>query len=273
MKAEHEILLPLDERNIAHVLAALALGGIAAEESSECNDCRCWWVEDGFTLRLPFEQAALFQYADKVVRSLRWVEGLGVDDKLKIASKAHHGLLQRDGETGTNLFLSLVTSGAESSPFKTFSGQVDPVKILSSQLERLQSPKTNSNWLRQRALGANSWGFDSSVGSHAYDLGFGSNEESSGDADPVYPAIELLSLAGAAFFSTPHSWQAGEESFHYFIWHAPLSLSLAPLAAGGSIAGAVGMLYAIATRGAAYGNGAAYRYFPEASPITNHNNP
>ena len=273
MKAERKILLPLDERNFAHVLAALALGGIAAEEPSECDDRRCWWSEDGFTLQLPIEQSDLLQHADKMVRSLRWIDGLGVDDKLKITSKAHHGLLKRDGETGTNPFLSLVTSGAESSPLKTFSGQVDPVKILTSQLERLQSPKKNFNWLQQRAIGANSWGFDSSVGSHAYDLGFGSNEEGSGDADPVYPAIELLSLAGAAFFSMPHSWQAGEESFHFFIWRDHLPLSLAPLAAGGSIDGLVGTSYALATRGAAYGKGAAYRYFPEASPITTHNNP
>lgn len=268
MKAEHEFTLPLDDRNLAHVLSALALVGIAAEEG-DAGDCG--WSAAGFSIRLAMDQTALFQRADAMLRSLRWIEGLGVDEKLKVTAKSHHGLLQRAGETGLNPFISFVTSGAESSPLKTYSGQVDPVKILSSQLERLHPPSSGSEWLHQRSFGANSWGFDSAVGSHAYDLGFGSNDEGSGDADPVYPAVELLSLAGAAFFSTPHSWQTGADSFRYFIWSEHLPLSLASRAAGGLIDGISGTFHTLATRGAAYGKGAAYRYFPEALPISSPN--
>lgn len=273
MKAEHLMTLPLDERNFAHVLTSLALTGIAAEEVGECDECRCWWSEDGFSLHLPFDQSALFQRADKMLRSLRWIQGLGVDDKLQITSKAHHGLLQRDGEMGLNPFLSYIASGAESSPLKAFSARVIPGKSFSDQLASLQAPEAAKEWLTQRATGANSWGYDSTIGSHAYDLGFGSDPEKSGYADPYYPAIELLCVTGAAFFSAPHSWQTGEDSFRYFIWRDHLPLSLAPLATAGSIDGLTGTLHSLATRGAAYGKGAAYRYFPEASPISNHNNP
>jgi hypothetical protein len=268
MKTEHEIVLPLDERNLAHVLAALALAGVAAEETGGDGKARCWWCRDGFGLRLALDQSTLFQGADTMLRSLRWVEGLGVDEKLNVAPKAHHGVLQRSNAVGTNPFLSLATAGTESSLLKTFAGQLGPRKIIAAQLGCLLSPSAKLDWLRQRAFGVASWGFDSSVGSHAYDLGFSSNDEGSGNADPIYPAIELLSLTGAALFSTPHVWQTDEESLRYVIWRDRLALALAPLAAAGCIEGLAEDRYALATRGAAYGKGAAYHYFPEASLIT-----
>lgn len=267
MKAKHEFVLPLDERNLAHVLSALALAGLVSEEADESGESRCWWCRDGFGLWLQIEQTTLFQRADTMLRSLRWVEGLGVDEKLKVAPKAQHGVLQRNHNLGTNPFLSFAAAGADSSVLKTFSGQLGPGTIIAGQLECLLSPSANLNWLRQRAFGVASWGFDSSVGSHAYDLGFSSNDEGSGNDDPIYPAVELLSLAGASFFSTPHAWQADEESLHYVVWHDRLPLPLAPLAVAGCIEGLAGDRYALATRGAAYGKGAAYRYFPEASLI------
>jgi hypothetical protein len=215
----------------------------------------------------------LFQEAYAMLRSLRWIEGLGVNEKSNITPKAHHGVGQRQGALGTNPFLSFAAAGSESSPLKTFSGQLDPQKILTEQLSRLRSPVDTPDWLRHRAFGVASWGFDSSVGSHAYDLGYSSNDEGSGSADPIYPAIELLSFAGASFFSTPQAWQTDEESVHYVIWRDRLSVALAPLAAAGCIEGLDGDRYVLATRGAAYGKGAAYRYFPEASLATKHNIP
>lgn len=267
MKPEHEILLPLNERNFAHVLAALALAGIAAETPGN-SESDCWWDGSGFRLRLRIEKHKLLELADKMLRNLRWIDGLGVDEKSKVGSKAHHGVLTCDQRLGSNPFLSFATQGVESSPLKTFSGQLDPQTILTSQLFRLQSSSSASDWLFQRALGVASWGFDSSVGSHAYDLGFSSNDEGSGNSDPIYSAIELLSLAGAAIYSTPHAWQIDPESFRYSVWRDALPIALVPLAAAGCIDGLKSVTFSLATRGAAYGKGAAYRYFPEASIVT-----
>lgn len=132
----------------------------------------------------------------------------------------------------------------------------------------MKRPPDVPDWLRQRAYGVASWGFDSSVGSHAYDLGFSSNDEGSGDVDPIYPALELLSFAGAAFYIAPQSWQADEESLHYAIWHERLPLALVPLAVAGCAYGLSDAQYVVASRGGAYGKGAAYRYFPEATLIS-----
>ena len=90
MKAEHEILLPLDERNLAHVLAALALTGIAAEQIGKCDECRCWWNDDGFRLRSTLSEFKLIENANGFVRALRWIPGLGAS-KGKIAAEKYHG--------------------------------------------------------------------------------------------------------------------------------------------------------------------------------------
>ena len=147
-------------------------------------------------------------------------------------------------------------------------------------------------WLFQRGFGVASWKFDPRVAGHAYDQGFGSNEDQSGDRDPFYPAIELLSIAGAAFFAGPQAWLLHAEALTYCIWQEPIPLFLAALTASPiplpsakrSKAGAktpparyeptslldgVGCrYYRLATRGNAYGKGAAYRHFPEATLFT-----
>ena len=281
MKAKHEIELPLDERNLAHVLAALALAGLVSEEADEKGESRCWWCSDGFCVLSPLDGPALAQIACRFVRSMRWIPGLGAH-KGEVAAEKYHGLLAAGGVTGLNPFASLSERDGTTSPLKTFASHQEPgcvagesvadKHILENQQRRLPDVSTGlEDWLFQRGFGAVSWGFDSRVGSHAYDLGFGSNDEKSGNADPTYPAIELLSLAGASFFAAPHAWQVDEGTLEYTIWREEISLHLAPLAAAGGIEGLKCDHYAVATRGNAYGKGAFYRYFPEASLITKHN--
>jgi hypothetical protein len=124
-----------------------------------------------------------------------------------------------------------------------------------------------AEWLSQRAYGVSSWGLDHRVGSHAYDLGFSSNDEGTGSCDPVYPVIELLGLAGAALFLPAQVVQTDESHLLYSIWTQAISTNLVPLAVADRIDGLPVRRYRTSSRGAAYGKGAAYRYFPEATPL------
>ena len=70
----HEISLPLDERNLAHVLSALSLAGIA-DEKMPCEMSRCWWAEDTFWLRLPGTRKGLFEDGHQFLKTIRWTMG------------------------------------------------------------------------------------------------------------------------------------------------------------------------------------------------------
>jgi hypothetical protein len=287
----NEFILPLDERNLAHVLTALALAGIADSLDSQHSESRCYWADDGFKLLLPHTMEKLFEEAHDFVKSIAWVEGIGCNEKGEVKSSPHHGLFTAKGGHSGNPLLSFHDQGITSSVFKTFSGQQSPVTPLKRQQKALESPTRSSNWLFQPGFGVASWKFDCRVASHAYDLGFGSNEDQSGDRDPFYPAIELLGIAGAAFFAGPQAWLFQVESLGYCIWSEPVSLPLATLAASpvppppvmrvkagsntrpalyesASLLDGIGCrYYRLATRGNAYGKGAAYRHFPEATLI------
>lgn len=263
--AMHRIELSLDERNLAHVLTALSLAGIADADPDATPDDRCWWTDRVFVLETLLNKQRLFKQAHRVVMSLKWVAGIGAADKGKIAASAHHGLFVADGFSGCNPLLDYKAQGAESSIFKTFSGQQSPATPLKRQQEQLQTVDAVKDWLFQGARGVASWKFDAATGSHAYDLGFGSNDDQTGDRDPFYPAIELLSIAGVAFFAAPQAWMLPDEEVAYSIWKTPVSLPLAPLAAAGLVDGIDTHTYTLATRGNAYGKGAAYRHFPRAA--------
>jgi hypothetical protein len=288
----HEIALSLDERNLAHVLTALALAGIADAMDPLPPNSRCWWAEDGFKLLLPRTKAELFAEAHDFVKSMAWVEGIGANEKCEVKASPHHGLFTTKGGHSGNPLISYHDQGITSSLFKTFSGQQSPATPLEQQQKSLESPTQASDWLLQRGLGVTSWKFDCRVANHAYDLGFGSNEDQSRDRDPSYPAIELLSIAGAAFFAGPQAWLFHAESLGYCIWQEPVLLPLAALAATpvpqpsvrrtkagtkapptrfepASLLDGIGCrYYRLATRGNAYGKGAAYRHFPEATLIS-----
>lgn len=259
------IELSLKKRNLAHVLTALAFAGIADAHPDATLDDRCWWANDVFILDIPLKRKELFTRAYELVMSMKWVAGIGAAAKGKVAASPHHGLFVADGCTGCNPLLDYKSQGTESSIFKTFAGQQSPATPLKRQQDQLQTIDTQKDWLFQEGRGVASWKFDAAVSSHAYDRGFGSNEDQSGERDPFYPAIELLSMAGAAFFAAPQAWLLADEEMAYAIWKQPVSLSLAPLAAAGLVDGIDSHTYTLATRGNAYGKGAAYRHFPRAA--------
>ncbi|MCL5744921.1 MAG: hypothetical protein M1541_13515 [Acidobacteria bacterium] len=258
----HQISLPLDERNLAHVLSAVTFAVL----SSRMPDARpfesaCWWTEHEFVLKTAIGQATLFDAADKFLRSIRWISGVGGKE---------HGTFIAENEIGSNPFISLAENGQESSPFKTFAANQEPAKdLLDKQRESLQPPASTPSWLCQMAYGISSWGLDSRVGSHAYDLGFSSNDEGTGERDPIYPAVELLSIAAASFFAALQGWQMDEDTVAYAIWSQPVAVSLVPYIIAGRLYEFPARLYRVATRGGAYGKGGAFRFFPEAVPDSN----
>jgi len=253
------ISLELDERNFAHVLSAVALVCLASRTpDAHPSESKCWWGEHGFSLSTAIEGAMLFDIADKFIRDIRWIPGIGGKE---------HGTFLVGSEIGSNPFISLADSGQDTSPLKTFAANQEPAKdLLDKQREKLLSPDGTESWLFQTAPGISSWGFDARVGSHAYDQGFSSNDEGSGDRDPIYPAVELLSIAAASFFVAIQGWQVDENSVGYAIWPQPVSMLLMPYAVAGRLAGIPARRYRVATRGGSYGKGAAFRYFPEAVP-------
>lgn len=266
MKTEgmYHIALPLDERNLAHVFAALTLADLVTSNSPLDAEARCWWSDDQFNLRSPISDRDLLAKAEALARSIRWVPALGVD-KGKTNSKAHHGFLSANPNRQGNAFVSLADGGGESSPFKTFSGQQDPQTDIPKQVELIVSKTDLASWLGQRTLGVSSWGFDCRVGSHAYDLGFSSNDEGTGKLDPSYPAVELLALVGASCIVPAQLLQSAESVIQFTIWTEPILTELAPWAVTGRIELGSSRRYHTSDRGAAYGKGAAYRYFPSAS--------
>jgi hypothetical protein len=266
----HEISLALDERNLAHVFSALALAAIA-EEKMPCEASRCWWTEDAFCLRLPQTLEELFNDAHQFVKSIRWTAGIGcVKENKKIQLKAakQHGFFTAANNRCGNPLINYHDQGMTPSIFKTFSGQKGPTEILEKQKKALVDPATaKPDWISQREEEVASWKFDARAGGHAYSQGFSANDDGSNDRSPFYPAIELLSIAGAAFFFTPQAWLRDEDSLSYFAWRTELLLQLAPFAAAGLLDGVAGRTYCLSTSGNAYGNGEYYRHFPEATPL------
>ncbi len=254
----HQLLLPLDERNLAHVLSAVAFAALTSRSpDARPGESTCWWDERGFVLKTALGQAALFGAADEFVRSVRWVPGIGGKEQ---------GTFAAAGEVGSNPFISLADDGRANSPFKTFAANQNPADhLLNQQRDRLKPPNPSDQWLSQLETGISSWGFDSRVGSHAYDLGFSSNEEGSDKLDPIYPAIELLSIAAASFFASVQAWQSGENAAGYSIWTQPISVSLVSYAVAGRLGGLPARRYHVKNHGGSYGSGAGFKFFPEAT--------
>ncbi|MDQ3622905.1 MAG: hypothetical protein M3463_10510 [Verrucomicrobiota bacterium] len=106
MKTEpcHQLHLALDERNLAHFLAALALSGLAERIQPPKSAARmCWWEEDGafshFVIETEFDaeylRKHLFAAAHQFVTSLKWVAGIG---------GVVQGLIAAGDEIGINPF-------------------------------------------------------------------------------------------------------------------------------------------------------------------------
>ncbi|MDQ3622904.1 MAG: hypothetical protein M3463_10505 [Verrucomicrobiota bacterium] len=156
----------------------------------------------------------------------------------------------------------------ETTPLKGFSARVIPGAVLPAQIEALKSPSECPEWLEQVARGISSWGFDARTSAHASDAGYSSDAEGTGYRDPIYPAIELLSLSAAAFFVPAHAWQIRGYKLRVAAWMQSIPLHLVPLASAGRIIGLPARDYTFAYRGGAHGKGSAYHFFPEAVPDT-----
>lgn len=263
MKPDSLLLLDLDERNLAHFLAALALAAMAERiAEADQHNRTCWWKDDEhFAIQSehPAERfrSLLYSSAFEFLKRLKWIPGLG---------GVAQGILASGTEVGINPFIYL-GGGSGRPPLRTFAAKVVPAGVLPPQVKKLQVP-ANGDWLGTVARGASSsWGFDCRVKAHASDAGISSDAEKTGDVNPFYPAIELLSLAAAAFFVPCHAWQVTDNSLLAFAWTRPIPLSMASLAATGRVHGLPARSYAFTWRSAAHGEGKAYHFFPPASLV------
>lgn len=262
MNSDTTLWLDLDERNLAHFLSALALTAFAQRVEGEAIETRrCWWPEQPGKFAIQTEmpaddfRAKLFEKADTFLRSMKWVSGLG---------RASSGIYVSGDEIGVNPFVGLSGEGVENTPFKGFSARVLPAPTLSNQIKKLRSSNEVGDWLNQFARDAASWGYDHRVNQHASDAGISSDAEGTGELNPLYPAVELLSVATLAFFAPVHSWQVAKNKVSVLVWTQPLRLPMAALAASNRIHGLIGRCYDFSYRGAAHGKGSAYHFFPPA---------
>jgi hypothetical protein len=271
MESDTTLLLDLDERNLAHYLTALALAALGQRiEGKAPESRRCWWPDDRpgqFAIQTEHPPEVflrlLFENAHRFIAALEWNSGLdGVEQ----------GIITSGEEMGVNPFVSLDGEGVERPLLRAFSAKVVPQNVLPRQKLELKSPSECLAWLNQRASGAarrvkdgvSSWGYDCRVNLHASDAGISSDAEGTGSMDPIYPAIELLSLAGAAFFAPANAWRVND-SLCVAAWTKPMPLTLTALASSGRIHGLSSRNLSFQPRGSAHGKGGSFKFFPPAT--------
>ncbi len=265
----NEISIQFDECNLAHFLSALALSGIA-DEALPCGQSRCWWTNTEFHLCIPITRDDLFAESHNFVSSIKWIPGIGCDDKKgNIKASPYHGLYVADNGHCGNPLINYHDQGASASVFKTFSGQKSPSDILEKQTAALTAPVKGkpNEWLFQRAEGVASWKFDARVGGHAYNQGYSANDDQSNDLSPFYPAVELLALVGAAFFSAANAWLVNKQTLNYAVWRTAIPLRLASLAAANLLDGVDTLSYPLASSASSFGSGSSYKHFSVAFPL------
>jgi|GEM_PF-2107675 hypothetical protein len=265
----NEIPIRFEERNLAHFFSALALCGIA-DEKFPSGQSRCWWTNAEFYLLIPKTGDDLVSEAYNFVSNIKWIPGIGCDEKGKMKASPHNGLYVADNHYCGNPLINYHDQGVSSSVYKTFSGQQGPDDILEKQKAALVKPPIKGklgDWLFQKAKGVASWKFDARVGGHAYNQGFSANDDKSADQTPFYPAIELLSIAGAAFFSAGNAWLSDEDTLIYSVWRKKIPPRLAPIAAASLLDGVDAVSYSLAPSANSFGKGASYKHFSVAFPI------
>ena len=261
MKPDIPLLLDLDQRNLAHFLSALALASLAERIELVGQQTRtCWWRDDDhFAIQTEYSgedfRRLLYSNAYEFLKALKWVPGLG---------GVAQGILVSGGEIGINPFIYLGGDSSRRPPLRAFSAKVVPAKVLPQQVEKLPSP-TNDDWLKEIERGVSSWGFDCRVNMHASDAGISSDAEGTGGSDPIFPAIELLSLTAVGFFVSANAWQTGEHTLCAAAWTYPIPLQMAPLASTGRIHGLPARHWNFTSRGRAHGKGSSFQFFPPAT--------
>ena len=267
------LILDLDERNLAHFLSALSLTALAQRvEGSAIESRRCWWAEKPGQFAIHTEHPSekfrlqLFEKAHHFLKAMRWHSGLG---------GASSGLVTSGDEIGVNPFVGL-SGGSGNTPVKVFAGNQSPAAILDRQKSKLSPKWTDPAWLQHRALGECRWGFDCRVRMHASDTGYSPDAEGTGDYNPVYPAVELLSFAAIAFFVPAHAWQSlvndraktrrvEKNTLQAVAWSQDVPLPMSALAATGRIQGLPARPYKFGYRPAGHGDAGKYKFFPPAT--------
>jgi CRISPR-associated protein Csb3 len=251
------IPIHLQENNLAEVLAGIAIAGIA--EANTPRETSSRWEQDCLNVSTPLSEQELLDAIHEFLSDLAWEQSAG---------DVYQGCFSSSGKLGVAPFMNSATM-RQTSVFKTFSGQVTPQKIcddLHGALE--QVPRTSiENYLAHTAPGIGSWSLDWRSNGHSLDLGFSGNDDKTSDFDPVFVAVEVLSIAALAFFLPAAALSTANDQLTYHLWEQPVSGKLAGTALVGGLTTLPRRTYLVARRPKSYGKGASYKYFPNATPI------
>jgi hypothetical protein len=124
-------------------------------------------------------------------------------------------------------------------PFKTWAANASSLQMYSKWLQPLQDILDDIHREPLRVLEVErriqgSYGFDSSVGWRALDVGFSLNEHSQFKSLPLRPAVEILGAIGLQRFIPAHLER--QDHVEYSVWHLPLNAVTAAPAAKRAVA-------------------------------------
>ena len=257
----NEIRIPLNEINLAEVLTGIAILGIAELHHPEEN--KCHWEKNTLVIHSPSDEATVLGRVCEFVENMRWIPASG---------EKHQGVFRSGDLAGLAHFMEPAGNGTPSI-FKTFSGDVNPESILAKQSDAwsLEALDGFSSFLRETASGASSWALDCRTTAHSLDEGFSAYDAGASKSDPVFLAVELLSASALSFFLPPQALGIGGQKLGYFLWSQRLPARLASLAFIGRLSALPGVGYELTRRPKSYGKGSSYKFFPNATPLTNSN--
>jgi len=257
----NSISIPLREDNFAEVLAGMAILGIVAGVQETTEDATARWTASGLNLSGLWTEEQLLAPTRAFLSSLAWLPSPG---------GPHLGGFQAESRLGVCPFVRLNSKDADPSIWKTFSGQVTPIRISSWQRQAFSESSAATSFrelLQTSADGVGSWGYDNRTTGHTLDQGFSSDAEKTGEFDPVFLVTDMLSVAALSFFLPAPALQRSEERVTYFLWTEAIPLALAPLAFCSLLNGHPGRAYQATRRPKAFGKGGAFKYWPAATLI------
>ena len=254
------IPIHLQENNLAEVLAGVAIAGIA--EANTQRETSSQWDQNCLCVTTPLSEQELLDAIHSFLSDVTWKQAAG---------DVYQGCFASSGKIGVSPFMDSSNMG-ETSFFKTFSGQVTPRKIcddLQCALKHL--PLTSiADYLAHTATGIGSWALDWRTNGHSLDRGYsskGDNGDGTGKHDPVFVAIETLSVTALSFFLPHAGLCAADEQLSYHLWKQQISWNHVGPAFLGDLPYLSRRSYLVTRRPRSYGDGASYKYFPNATPI------
>lgn len=251
------IPIHLQENNLSEALAGVAIAAIA--EAKAQRETSAYWDQNCLNITTPLSEQELLDAIHGFLSDVTWAQAAG---------DVYQGCFASSGMIGVSPFMSASTV-AQTSVFKTFSGQVTPRKICDDLQRALEkAPRTSlAEYLAHTAPGIGSWALDWRTNGHSLDLGFSGNDDKTSDFDPVFVAVEVLSIAALAFFLPAVALCIADEQLTYHLWSKPVPAGLAAAAFVGGLRALPQRTYLVARRPKSYGKGASYKYFPNATPI------